>query len=105
MLVGATDLARRVAESDGEAPVDDMMLFGLARGLTEAPFPSEELSARLAGEVFLTAFRALRTAGRPQRKVILAALVAASAQAVDDVFADEVSVTTEVWRKRLGASE
>jgi hypothetical protein len=67
LLSAATRLAKQVSATEGAAAVDDLMLFGLAKSLTEAPFPSDEGSARLAGEVFLTAFRGLRAAGRPRK--------------------------------------
>ncbi|MFZ0269923.1 hypothetical protein [Caulobacter sp.] len=105
LLVGAADLARQVIDQGGDMVIDRLDLFGPAKMLGEAGAPTEEATTRLACDTFLSAFRALRLAGRPQRKVIMATLVLACAQAVDDVFADEVSITTEVWRKRLGAGD
>lgn len=98
----AETYADRVADTEGEEPIGAVELRGLVKGLADDGFPSGESSARMAAEGFVRTLRALLTAERPRRRVILAGAVKADAKAIGDLIVDTQETEALAWRAQHG---
>lgn len=101
----AADAARyadRLIETDGEQAVETVELRGLVRSLTDQGFPSNDASARMAADGFVRTTKAMLTAARPRRRVILANAVLADARAIGELLVDVQDAEALAWRALTG---
>jgi hypothetical protein len=102
LIASADKLARRLIETDGEEAVEDFELRGMVRVMADETFPAHEESAKRAGAAFVLALRALLTAARPRRKAILAVMVKAGAESLDEVLTDVKEQEAAGWLAHTG---
>ena len=102
LAADADKLADRLIETDGEQSVETTELRGLLKGLEHEGFPSNEVSARMAGTGFCQTLRALLTSERPRRRVILANAVKAGARGIDELIVDAQESEALAWRVQSG---
>lgn len=102
LAAGADRYAAQLIETDGEEAAGLTELRGSVRLLADQGFPSGESSARMAGDGFVQTLRALMTAERPRRRVILAEAVRAEAKAIGELIVDTQETEALAWRAMTG---
>lgn len=102
MAQDAGRLADRLIDSDGAESVEGRDLRHMLKVLADEGFPSDEASARMAGEGFTRMLRATLTASLPRRRVILATVLKAEAKAIDELIVDTQETEALAWRAMTG---
>ena len=65
-------------------------------------FPLEHVSARNAGEAFITVARGFVAAARPQDRLPLARFMGAGAEALEQLFVNAADDAAQGWKKQFG---
>lgn len=102
MATDAGRMADRLIASEGVETVEGHDLRHMLKVLSGEGFPSDEASARMAGEGFTRMLRATLTASMPRRRVILATALKAEAKAIDELIVDTQESEALAWRAQHG---
>lgn len=102
LAVAAAQLADDLIATEGEEVSDTLDLRAVLKGLSGDGFPSKEVSARMAGEAFLSNLRAVLGSVRPRRRVILAEALKADATAIVALIVDTQETEALSWRAMTG---